>query len=85
MLKFLIKPMKLEKSVVIRILSTTRVVKHRPFICNVCCNANSNNNAKLINSIITFCVIKFYVDLNAKLINAKCNKHLLRLGLLYSV
>lgn len=85
MLKFLMKPMKLEKSVVIRILSTTRVVKHRPFICNVCFNANSNNNAKLINSIITFCVIKFYVDLNAKLINAKCNKHLLRLGLLYSV
>lgn len=78
MLKFLIKPMKLEKSVVIRILSTTRVVNHRPFIGNVCCNANStcNNNAKLINSIITFCVIKFYVDPNAKRINAKCNKHL---------
>lgn len=32
MLKFLMKPMKLEKSVVIRILSTTRVVNHRPFI-----------------------------------------------------
>lgn len=68
MFKFVIKPMKLEKSVVIRILSTTRVVNHRPFIGNVTCNANStcNNNAKLLNSIITFCVIKFYVDLNTE-------------------